>query len=32
LLTLDFPLTLRLSGDGVDDLLSPVGQLTKPER
>jgi hypothetical protein len=32
LLTLDFPLTLRLSGDGIDDLLSPVGQLTKPER
>jgi hypothetical protein len=32
LLSLDFPLTLPLSGDGIEDLLSPIGQLTKPER
>lgn len=32
LLTLEFPLTLPLSTDGIGDLLSPIGQLTKPER
>lgn len=32
LLTLDFPLTLPLSTDGIEDLLSPIGRLTKPER
>jgi hypothetical protein len=32
LLTLDFPLSLPLSDDGLDDLLSPIGQLNKPER
>lgn len=32
LLTLEFPLTLPLSTEGIDDLLSPIGQLTKPQR
>jgi len=32
LLTLDFPLTLPLSSEGLDDLLSPIGQLTKPQQ
>lgn len=32
LLTLNFPLTLPLSSEGLDDLLSPIGQLTKPEQ
>lgn len=32
LLTLEFPLTLPLSDDGIEDLLSPIGQLTKPQR
>ena len=32
LLTLDFPLTLPLSSEGLGDLLSPIGQLDKPER
>jgi hypothetical protein len=32
LLTLSFPLRLRLSSDGLGDLLSPIGQLTKPLR
>lgn len=32
LLTLSFPLTLPLSEEGIDDLLSPIGQLSKPER
>jgi hypothetical protein len=31
LLTLDFPLTLPLSRDGIDDLLSPLSTLSKPE-
>jgi hypothetical protein len=31
LLTLDFPLTLPLSSDGVADLLSPLSMLSKPE-
>jgi len=32
LLTLEFPLTLPLSSAGLGDLLSPIGQLDKPER
>lgn len=32
LLSLDFPLTLPLSSNGIDDLLSPIGQLSKPQR
>jgi hypothetical protein len=32
LLTLEFPLTLPLSSDGMEDLLSPIGRLDKPER
>lgn len=32
LLTVSFPLTLPLSDEGLDDLLSPIGQLNKPER
>lgn len=32
LLTLDFPLTLPLSEEGIDDLLNPIGRLTKPQR
>jgi hypothetical protein len=31
LLTLDFPLTLPLSRDGIDDLLSALSTLSKPE-
>lgn len=31
LLTLDFPLRLPLSDDGIDDLLSPLSILSKPE-
>jgi hypothetical protein len=32
LLSLDFPLTLRLSSGGINDLLSPIGTLSKPQR
>jgi hypothetical protein len=32
LLSLDFPLTLPLSSDGIEDLLSPIGTLSKPQR
>ena len=32
LLTLEFPLTLALSRDGIDDLLNPEGTLSKPRR
>lgn len=32
LLSLDFPLTLPLSSDGINDLLSPIGTLPKPQR
>jgi len=32
LLSLDFPMTIPLAMDNLDDLLSPVGTLTKPER
>jgi hypothetical protein len=32
LLSLDFPLRVALSEDGMDDLLSPVSTLSKPER
>ena len=32
LLTLDFPLTLPLSSAGLDDLLSPISTLAKPQR
>jgi hypothetical protein len=31
LLSLDFPLTLPLSSEGVEDLLSPLSALSKPE-
>ena len=31
LLTLDFPLTLPLSSDGIGDLLSRLSTLSKPE-
>lgn len=32
LLSLDFPLRVALSEDGMDDLLSPLGTLSKPQR
>ena len=32
LLSLDFPLTLPLSDDGINDLLNPIGTLSKPQR
>lgn len=32
LLSLDFPLRVALSEDGMDDLLSPVSTLSKPQR
>lgn len=32
LLTLDFPLSVALSEDGMDDLLSPITTLSKPQR
>jgi hypothetical protein len=32
LLSLDFPLTLPLSNNGLNDLLSPIGTLSKPQR
>jgi len=32
LLSLDFPLTLPLSSSGIEDLLSPIGILSKPQR
>jgi hypothetical protein len=32
LLSLDFPLTLPLSSGGINDLLSPIGTLSKPQR
>jgi hypothetical protein len=32
LLSLDFPLTLPLSSDEINDLLSPIGTLSKPQR
>jgi hypothetical protein len=32
LLSLDFPLTLPLSSNGIDDLLNPIGPLSKPQR
>jgi hypothetical protein len=31
-LSLDFPLSLPLSRDGLGDLLSPIGALSKPLR
>jgi hypothetical protein len=32
LLSLDFPMTLPLTSGGINDLLSPIGTLDKPER
>jgi hypothetical protein len=32
LLSLDFPLRVALSEDGLDDLLSPLSTLSKPQR